>query len=94
MVDEKVFCTSAKQSIKYFDCIHNWFVVTQIDKSNEDIEFICQWFYALVLIKDFPSDHNNTCTNETYAPAHKTNNQVIYCHTTFSRNKSNLVINE
>ena len=67
--------------------IHNWFVVIQIDKANKDVEVICQWFYALVLVKELALDHNNTCTNKTYNPVYKTNNQVIFCGTTFLRNK-------
>ena len=75
--------------------IHNQFVVTPIDKANGNVAFICQRLYALVLIKELGFlDHNNTGTNNTHIPVHKTNNQVISCHTTFIRNKFNLVVDE
>ena len=34
-----------------------------IDKANEKITFICQQFYAFVLIKEMGLDYNNTGTN-------------------------------
>ena len=65
--------------------IPNQFVVTSVDKVNEDAAFICQRFYALVLIKELGLDHNNTGTNKTYIPVRQTNNQVISGLTTFLR---------
>ena len=61
----------------------NQFIITPIDKVNGTIAFICQQFYAIVLTKEPSLDHNNTGTNQTYIPVHKTNNQVISTHTTF-----------
>ena len=37
-----------------------------IDKANEKITFICQQFYAFVLIKEMGLDYNNTGTNIIY----------------------------
>ena len=67
--------------------IHIYFVVTQIDKANGNVAFICQQFCALVLMKKLALGHNDTGTNKTYIPVHKTNNQVISDHTIFLRNK-------
>ena len=36
--------------------IHDEFAATQIDKANNNVEFIFQWFYALAPIKEFGSD--------------------------------------
>ena len=38
--------------------------------------------------------HNISSTNKTYFPVQKTNNQVIFGHTTFLRNKFNLGVDE
>ena len=38
--------------------------------------------------------HNNTDTYKTFIPVHKTNNQIISSHTTFSRKKYNLGVDE
>lgn len=37
-----------------------------IDKANEKITFICQQFYAFVLIKEMGLDYNNIGTNIIY----------------------------
>ena len=65
--------------------IQDQFVVTTVDKANGNVAFICQQFDALFLIKELDSDLNNTGTNKTYIPVHKTDNQVISGHTTFLR---------
>ena len=72
--------------------IHNQLVATSLGRANGSIVFMCQQYYALM--KELGLDHNNTATNKTYIPAHKTNNQVISCHTAFLRNKFNLVVDE
>ena len=74
--------------------IHSQFFVTPPDKANGKVAFICQRLNAFVLIKELRLDHNNTGTNNAYFPVHKTNNQVISGHTTFLRNKFNLVVDE
>ena len=74
--------------------IHNEFVVTPRDKSNETVAFIYQLFCALILIKERGLDHNNTGTNKNFIPVHKTNNQVISRQPTFLTNKFSLVVNE
>ena len=72
--------------------IHNQLVATSLGRANGSIVFMCQQYYALM--KELGLDHNNTATNKTYIPAHKTNNQVISCHTAFLRSKFNLVVDE
>ena len=74
--------------------IHNQFVVTPIDKVNGNVAFICQQFYALVLVEELGLDHNNTGTSKTYIPVHKANNQVISDNITFLRNRFDLVVDE
>ena len=37
-----------------------------MDKANNNVEFICQWFYARVLIKEFVLDQNITSKNKTF----------------------------
>ena len=74
--------------------IHNQLVVTPIDKAGGNVAFICQQFYALVLIKELGLDHNNTATNKTFILLHKTDNQVISDHTSFLKSKLNLVVDE
>ena len=71
------FCKSLLQQVYPLNTlsdIHNQFVVTPIDKASGDVDFICQQFYALFLIKELVLDHNNIGTNNTYIPEHKTNN--------------------
>ena len=63
--------------------IYNQFAVTLIDKAIGKVAFICRRFYALVLRKELGLDLNNTGTNKTYIPVHKTNNQVITGHIIF-----------
>ena len=65
--------------------IQNQFVVTPGDEANGNVAFICQRFYGLVLIKELGLDHNNTGTDKTHITVHKTNNQVISGHISFSR---------
>ena len=74
--------------------IPNQFVVPSIDKANGNVALICQPFYPLVLIKELGLDHNNTDTNKTYIPVHKTNNQVISGHIRVLRKKFNSVVDE
>ena len=74
--------------------IHNQFAVTPIDKANGNAAFVCERFYTLVLLKELDLDHNNIGTNITYISVHKTNKQVISGHTTFSRNRFNLEVDE
>ena len=45
-------------------------------------------------MKELGLDHNNTGTNKTYIPVHKIDGQVTSDHTTFLRNKFNLVVDE
>ena len=68
--------------------------MTSLNEANGNITFICQYFYALVLMKELGLDHNNTGTNKTYIPVHKIDGQVTSDHTTFLRNKFNLVVDE
>ena len=70
----------------------NEFVVTPIHKVHGNVAFICQQFYALVLMKERDVDHNNTGTKKTFIPVHKTNNQIISGRTTFLRSKFRLVV--
>ena len=72
--------------------IHNQLLATSVGGANGSIVFMCQRYYALM--KELGLDQNNTATNQTCIPAHKTNNQVISCHTAFLRNKFNLVVDE
>ena len=58
--------------------IHNHSVATPIHKSNGNVAFMCQRFYALVLTKELGLGHNNVGKNRTYIPVHKTNNPVIF----------------
>ena len=74
--------------------IYNQFVVTPIHEATGNVAFICQQFYALVLMKELGLDLNNTGTSKTYIPVHKTNNEVTTAHITFLRNKFNLVVHE
>ena len=74
--------------------IDNQFVVTPVNKADRNNAFICQQFYALVLIKEVGLDHNNAVTNKTCIPEYKTNNQVISGHTSFSRSNFNLLVDE
>ena len=39
-------------------------------------------------------DHNNTSKNKTYIPVHKIHKQVVSDHTTFYRNRLNLVVDK
>ena len=39
---------------------YNPFVVNPVDEANGGVAFICQRFYALVLIKELRLDNNNT----------------------------------
>ena len=73
--------------------IHNQFV-TSLNEADGNIAFICQYFYALVLMKELGLDHNNTGINKTYIPIHKTDGQVTSDHTTFWRSKFKLVVHE
>ena len=63
--------------------IYNQFVVIPIDKATVDVAYICQRFYALVLIKELDLDLNNTGTNKTFVPEYRTSNLVITAHITF-----------
>lgn len=65
--------------------IHNKLVATRVDKANGSVAFICQPFYALVLINELGLDHNNTDTSHTYILVHKTNIEVISGHVAFLR---------
>ena len=56
--------------------------------------FICQQFYAFVLVEELGLDHNNTGTSKTNIPIHKANNQLISDNITFLRNKFDLVVDE
>ena len=61
-VDEKSKYLSKKRHSKFHESIHqqsnpintfhNQFFVTSIDKADGNIAFVCQRFYALVLIKE------------------------------------------
>lgn len=66
---------------------HNEFLVTSIDKANGNVAFIWQWFYVLVLIRDFGLEQNTTSLNKNYIQVNKTINQVISDHTTFLKHK-------
>ena len=45
-------------SVTTLNDIHNQFVVTQIDKANGNIAFICQRFDAFVVMKEMSVDYN------------------------------------
>ena len=92
-VDEKISSFSSKASSKFhksllqqnnplntLNDIHNQFAVTPINKANENIAFIWQRFYVLVLIKDLSLHHNNTHTNKTYIPVRKTITSLATLH--------------
>ena len=53
-----------------------------IDKANGNVAFICQRFYAIVLIEELGLDHDNTATNKTYILAPKTNDPAVSGYTT------------
>ena len=55
-----------KETLYTLNSIHNEFAATQIDKANSNVEFICQWFYILVLIKEFGLHQNITSENNTF----------------------------
>ena len=74
--------------------IYNQFAVTPVDKAIGNVAFICRRFHAIFLRKELGLDLNNTGTNKTYIPVHKTNNQVITGHIIFLRNKLSLVVHE
>ena len=78
--------------LKTLNNFHNQFVVMPNDKASENMAFIWQRFYALVLIKKQGLDHNKTGTNETYITVHKANNKVISDVTTILRNKFGLEV--
>ena len=63
--------------------IYNQFAVTPVDKAIGNVAFICRRFHAIFLRKELGLDLNNTGTNKTYIPVHKTNNQVITGRITF-----------
>ena len=69
-------------------------MIFTITKTNENVAFICQQFYAIALIKELGLEHNNTNKIKTYIPVHKNNNEVISGHTTFLGNKFNFVVDE
>ena len=91
------FCQSILQKnnpLNTLSDIQNQIVVTPLNKANESVAFVYQRFYAIGLTNELSLDHNNTVTNKTYITVNKSSNQVLSDHTTFSKNKFNLVFDE
>ena len=57
--------------------VHNEFIVTPIDKANNNAAFFAKVLYALVLIKKLSLDQNISNINNTYTQEIKPNSQVI-----------------
>ena len=53
------------------------FVVTLINKANDNVALICQQFYVPFFVKELSLNQNATSTNETYIQVNKTNNQIV-----------------
>ena len=100
-VDENMKTLSSKTSSKFhmgklqqnnplntLNDIHIQFVIISLEKANGDVAFICDRFYAFILMKELGLDHNNSGTNKTYIPVHITNSTV------FLRNKSRFADDE
>ena len=88
------FVLHQKNPLNTLNDIYNQFAVTPVDKAIGNVAFIGRRFYAIFFRKELGLDLNNTGTNETYIPVHKTNNQVTTGHITFLRNKLSLVVHE
>lgn len=61
-----------KKPLNILNEIHNKLAANSLGRANGNFEFISHQFYALALMRGLGLGHNNTGTNKTYIPVHKT----------------------
>lgn len=72
--------------------LHNNYVVVPIDKATGNVAFVCQRFYALVIVNELGLNPQHA--SPTYNLSSKSENDIINNHTNFIRNKFNMKVQE
>ena len=64
------------------------YVLTPIEKATNNVTFICQTFYAPVLVKDLATQNNNA--SNTYSSVFESNKSIVKSHHAMLEKKINL----
>ena len=98
--DDLAYGTSNLKSLKDLEtdiqAMHKNFVITTIDKANNNFGVVCKKFYVSVLVRELGFDTLtlNPVGNTTYSPSSETSEEIITRHVDTLKNKFDVKVQE